>query len=385
MSHDDEPYEYQARDVGDHSGRWLVVGEGRISGYLSASLGILSLLSVLAFMYPSYLTTPDLRASYYVTVLRMLLEAGMWSSLIFGLLTFLLGRRKRMGAVGIVASAIALGLGGWNVPLGELRPSRFTLGVDWLVLDLLGSVALFVFIEKIWPKYREQAILRPAWRLDLTYFALNHLAVGAFLVVGNGFAPAVFGWATNATIQGWVTSLPVWGQIVLLVFAADLVQYWVHRMFHEVPVLWRFHAVHHSTEQMDWLAGSRTHFVQVLADRTLVMVPLYLLGPAEAALNGYVVVAGFQAVFIHANFGMEFGPLKYLVATPQFHHWHHSAERPAIDTNYAVHLPLCDMLFGSFHLPGKHWPAHYGTVKPIPRTLVGQLLYPFLPERSDDG
>jgi lathosterol oxidase len=198
------------------------------------------------------------------------------------------------------------------------------------------------------------------------------------------FAPWAFGWAVNGTLQAGVLALPVWAQTLVLLACADLVQYWVHRSFHEVPFLWRFHAVHHSTGYMDWLAGSRTHFVQVLADRTLVMVPLYLLGASASALNAYVVIAGFQAVFIHANVAFRFGPLKYLVVTPQFHHWHHSSEKPAIDTNYSVHLPIFDLLFGTFHLPGDRWPAHYGTVTPLPQTFVAQLVYPFLPPEQGE-
>jgi lathosterol oxidase len=152
--------------------------------------------------------------------------------------------------------------------------------------------------------------------------------------------------------------------------------YWVHRTFHEVPALWKFHAVHHSSEHMDWLAGSRSHFIEILIDRSLVMVPLYLLGADRAALDAYVLFAAVQAVFVHANVRLPFGPLKYVLTTPQFHHWHHSSDRPAIDTNYAVHLPVFDYLFGTFHMPEQHWPVAYGTTKPLPRSFLGQLAYP---------
>jgi len=251
------------------------------------------------------------------------------------------------------------------------------MGVDWFVLDLLGSALLFVMIETLFPKYPKQITFRPAWKLDLAYFAVNHLLIGVMLLAANGFAPHVFGWAVNDAVRTWIRSLPLPIEVLALMLAADFVQYWVHRAFHEIPALWRIHSVHHSTEYMDWLAGSRTHFVQELADRALVMVPLYLLGPSTAALNLYVVVAAFQAVFVHANVGLRFGLLRYVFVTPQFHHWHHSKDRPAIDTNYAVHTPLWDLLFRSFHLPKDHWPKEYGTVHPLPATMVGQLVYPF--------
>jgi len=359
------------------SNRFLQVGQGRISGYVSAFLGVMSFLTVLCFLYPSYLTTAELRSVYDPDEIRLLLRIGICVSLAFGLLTFMLNRRKRMGAVGILFTLGALALGGWNVHGTEVTPREVSVGLDWLLLDFLLSVVVFTFIEKVIPKYPEQAILRPEWRLDLVYFGVNHLFISVLLLVGNSFAPMAFGWATNARLQALVTSLPVAAQFVLLVFAADFVQYWIHRAFHEVPWMWKFHAVHHSSENMDWLAGSRTHFVETLVDRSLIMVPLYLLGPDKAALDAYVVFAALLAVLIHANVAIPFGPLKYLITTPQYHHWHHSSDKPAIDTNYAAHVPLYDKLFGTFHIPKEHWPAEYGTTKRLPRTLWAQVAYPF--------
>lgn len=373
----DPGYEYGERQIEDMSKVSFRVGEGRISGYVSIFLGALSVLSVLAYRYPTYLTTAELRASYDGEQLRTFLLAGMVFAVFFGLLTFALNRRKRMGALGVLLTVLAYVLGGWNVELGEIRPTQLSLGVDWFVLDLLASTILFVFIEKVIPRYPDQAVLRPEWQLDLGYFALNHLLIAFLIVIANGFAPAAFGWAVNDGFQGWIRGLPLLGQVLILALCADFVLYWTHRAFHEFPRLWPFHAVHHSAEHMDWLAGSRTHLAQTLVDRTLVMVPLYLLGTSEQALNLYVVLAAAQAVFTHANVGIPTGPLKYLLVTPQFHHWHHSSDKPAIDTNYAVHFPLFDRLFGTYHMPDQHWPIEYGTTKRLPRTFLSQLLHPF--------
>lgn len=238
-------------------------------------------------------------------------------------------------------------------------------------------MVIFTFLEKIIPKYKEQAILRPEWQLDLFYFCFNHLLISILLLVANYFVVTVFDWAANANLQSFIQGLPLIIQVVVLVICADFVLYWSHRIFHENPRLWKIHAVHHSVEHMDWLAGSRNHVVQMIVDRSLAMVPLYLIGPDKAALDIYVTFAAVQAVLVHANVGIPFGPLKYILATPQYHHWHHSAEKPAIDTNYAVHTPLFDRLFNTYHMPVEHWPAEYGTVKRLPRTFWGQFLYPF--------
>ena len=369
-------YVYGERKTGDMSANAFAFGTGRISGYVALSLGVMSLLAVLCFRYPSWLTTGQLREVYDLRVLRIVLRVAMWVSLSCGLFTFVRNRNKRMGAIGVLCTVVAYALGGWRIEVGPLHDHALSLGVDWLLLDLLASAVLFIFIEKVFPRYPDQVILRPEWKLDATYFAFNHLLIGLLLLVGNHFAPAVFGWAVNAHVQRFVENLPLPGQIVLLVVCADFTQYWVHRAYHEVPWLWRIHAVHHSTEHMDWLASSRNHVLETLIDRSIAMVPLYLLGPQKAALDLYVVFAALQAVFVHANVGLPLGPLAHVLVTPRYHHWHHSSDKPAIDTNYAVHLPLFDRLFGTFHMPELHWPIEYGTTKRIPRTFLRQLAYP---------
>lgn len=370
-------YEYGPRQIPAMPERELRPGEGRISGYLSILLGSLVLFGGLCFRFPEVLTTRELREVYDVDLIRMLVRGALIACVGFGLFSFVRTRGKRwMGAFGVAFALLGHFVGGSfeERSVAQLGPS---LGLDWLALDLLGSTLLFVFLEKLFPKYREQPILRPEWSLDLTYFALNHLLIGVLLIVANSFAPAVFGWAVNASVQGFVSGLWLPLQVVLLMIAADFVQYWVHRAYHEVPSLWGIHAVHHSAEYIDWLAGSRTHVLQTLLDRTLVMIPLYLLGARPEALNLYVLIVSFQAVFIHANVGIEFGPLGYLFVTPKFHHWHHSKDKPAIDTNYGAHVPLWDLVFGTFHMPDTHWPKEYGTLVRLPRTFVGQFGYPF--------
>jgi sterol desaturase/sphingolipid hydroxylase (fatty acid hydroxylase superfamily) len=375
-----EDYEYHPRQVEPMPERSFRLGDGKISGYLSVTLGVLSFLGVLCYLFPSYLTTADLRANYDADMLQQVLMWGMFISLICALFTFVLGKRRRLGAIGVLFTVTAFAMGGYTIETGPVESSPLAFGLDWLILAFLVSAIMFIFLEKVFPKYSDQNILRPEWRLDFFYFCFNHLLITVLLLVGNFFAARVFGWAINSNLQAWIQSLPIAVQVVILVFCADFVLYWSHRTFHESPRLWKFHAVHHSVESMDWMAGSRNHVVQTFVDRCLAMVPLYLLGTDKVALDIYVAFAAFQAVYVHANVGIPLGPLRYLVATPQYHHWHHSSQSPAIDTNYAVHMPFYDRLFGTYHMPGKHWPSDYGTTKRLPRTWYGQLIYPFKPD-----
>ena len=368
-------YQYRDRDVSLNTDKQFRFGEGRISGYCSVVLGGLSLLAVLAYLYPAQLTTIELRQVYDAEVLQHVLKYGMYFSLLLGLLTFIFNGYRRMGSIGIALTLIAFALGGYTIPVGPVDPLRLSLGVDWLILAFLGSTFIFMLLEKLFPKYKDQVILRSEWSLDLFYFCINHLMISAILIYGNHHA-SLFNWAIYPQLQATLQSIPLLFQFVLVVLCADFVLYWEHRLYHEVKILWPVHAVHHSVENLDWLAGSRGHFIQVFSERALVMIPLYLLGVDETALNIYVAFAALQAILIHCNLSWSFGILKYVFVTPQFHHWHHSSEKPAIDTNYSAHTVLFDRIFNSYHMPTTHWPADYGTTVRLPRTFLGQLFYP---------
>lgn len=367
---------YKERQIEEMDNRRVKVGDGNISGYIACFLGVFSFLAVLAYQFPSYLTTKELRAAYDAEFLQIVLMYGMYTSLLFGLLTFCLNKRKRLGSTGVLFTALAFACGGYTVEVGAVTPSKYSFGIDWLILAFLVSAVLFIFLEKIIPKYKDQVVFRPEWKLDFVYFTMNHLLISVFLLISNNFASTVFDFSINANFQSWIQSLHIGIQVLILFVCADFFLYWSHRLFHEIPSMWKFHTIHHSAEHMDWMAGSRTHILNTIVDRSLVLVPLYLLGTSKEALDIYVGIAAFQAVWIHSNINMPVGSLKYLIVTPQFHHWHHSSEKPAWDTNYSAHTPLFDVLFKSYHMPYNHWPAKYGTTDKVPRSFLGQFMYP---------
>ncbi len=195
-------------------------------------------------------------------------------------------------------------------------------------------------------------------------------------------AQAFFAWAVDLDFHRAVAAQPLALQFVEILLLVDLITYGVHRAFHQVPWLWSFHAIHHSSRELDWLAGSRTHIVDVLVTRSAAFLPIFLLGFAQPALYAYLVFVSFHAVFIHANARLRWPRLRWLIATPEFHHWHHTSDEEGIDKNFAAFLPVIDRAFGTAHMPG-HWPRRYGTVKfQPPEDWVGQLLYPFRRRRE---
>ena len=147
-------------------------------------------------------------------------------------------------------------------------------------------------------------------------------------------------------------------------------------------MLWRFHAIHHAAEDVDFLVNTHAHPVDVVFSRFCGLVPIYLIGLSgpvgQAGSTVAIATALFGTVwgfFIHANLRWRFGPLEWLISTPAFHHWHHTKPGP-LNRNYASTLPWLDQLFGTLHLPNT-WPEAYGIKAPVPDNLTDQLTHPF--------
>lgn len=354
---------------------------------MSATLGGIGLGAVLCFHFPGLLTVPELRELYPVPYIRGLLHLVLVGSFVLGVISVCLRRRKTLGMIGITLTLIATVLGGSRVPIeGELTSGPF-LGVDWFLLNLIVYSAVFIPIERLFARLPEQPVFRHGWRTDLAYFFLSALLLQVTTLLTMKPAMVFFQWAASPGAQRSVAGQPFIFQFVEILLLTDLIQYWVHRAFHRVPSLWRFHQIHHSAEAMDWLAGSRLHLIDVAVTRGLTYVPIYVLGFAEAPLFAYLAFVSIQATFIHANVRFRFGAVRWLLATPQFHHWHHSAEHEAVDKNFAVHLPVLDWVFGTFYLPEDRWPHSYGLASgdPIPSGYVRQFVHPFLSRSSRGG
>jgi sterol desaturase/sphingolipid hydroxylase (fatty acid hydroxylase superfamily) len=364
----------------------LKVGEGKISGFVSVFLSLLSLSAILCFKYPEWLTTPEFREVYTGEAMKVLLVATIIASFFFALLSFILSRKKSYAAPGIIIAALAIIVGGFNVTGRAVSKTSWHLGLDWLLLDLLLMVAIFVPIELAFPKNRVQSKFHEEWRTDLVYFVISHLFIQFFGAITQRPATLLFGKLNLAALHHWVQSLPYVAGLLLAFLVADFFQYWTHRFFHSHAYLWRFHSVHHSTVNMDWLAGSRTHFVDIFVTRSMAFIPLYVFGFSSITFNSYIVFMAIHAMLIHANTRINFGFLKYIIATPQYHHWHHCEDPRYYGKNFATIFPFFDKLFGTYYLPGKEWPAGTGLHEAnFPKGYVKQLMYPFTKSPFDDN
>ncbi len=356
------------------------------TAYASALLGLLSLLAVLCFHFPELLTSREFRAVYSEGFARHLLLAGLAAAFALGTLAILRGQRRRVALLGVGSATVAVLLGGTNVRFDAIGQTPYSLGMDWFVLSLFFSALVFVPLE-LYLGQRRMSPLRQEWRTDLAYFFVGHVLVQFILILVTASTSTLAGLAAFPALKQAIQSLPVWAQFLLAVFVADLAQALLHRTYHNTPWLWRFHAVHHSSRAMDWLAGSRMHLVEIVLTRSVVLLPLLVLGFSQPAVNAYVILVGLQAVLAHANLGLRFGWLEYVLVLPRYHHWHHARHRDYLDANYAIHLPLVDMLMGTFRLPRDgSWPEEYGVMEleTVPRGILRQHLMPFLRRRRYD-
>jgi sterol desaturase/sphingolipid hydroxylase (fatty acid hydroxylase superfamily) len=179
------------------------------------------------------------------------------------------------------------------------------------------------------------------------------------------------------SFQEAVAAQPIWLAFIEILIMADLGFYAVHRAFHRFPLLWRFHAIHHSIEEMDFLAGNRVHPIDQILTRGATMLPMFLMGFSSEAILLFVVVYEWHSVLLNANVKLNFGPSKWLVASPEFHHWHHANSPEAFDKNFAGQFSLLDRIFGTLHMPQGVRPRNFGIDDPVPTSYEMQILYPF--------
>ena len=250
-----------------------------------------------------------------------------------------------------------------------------------IIFGLAVLAVIFVPLERLFALHPRR-VLRPGWRTDVVHYLVN----GAALRIGLLVSVVVFGGVLRvfvpAPLRNAVAASPSWVQIVAGLAIATIGAYAGHRAAHEVPLLWRFHRVHHSIREMDWLAANHLHPLDETFVRSVAVLPLYALCFGRVSLGAFVIVITLQAIFIHANVRMNFGLLRWVIGTPQFHHWHHAREPQAYNSNYAGEFPLLDALFGTLYFPANRWPAQYGVDDTEPDGYLRQLAWPFRTRRA---
>jgi sterol desaturase/sphingolipid hydroxylase (fatty acid hydroxylase superfamily) len=248
-----------------------------------------------------------------------------------------------------------------------------------LAIGILLPVLALWPLERLFPAHPEQPLWRADSRLDVAYWLclpllrLGLLGLALLPLLALGLSPE------NAWLHGFgpLARQPAWLQALEFLVLFDAGSYWVHRWFHGAW-LWKFHAVHHSSRQLDWLSTLRHHPVNDVAFRLGQALPALLLGFSPEVIAWCLPVLTFHSLLIHANVSWTFGPLGLVLVSPAFHHWHHTRLAEGRDKNFAELCPLWDILFGTYYLPAGRQPEQYGVDdRDFPVHFTGQLLYPF--------
>lgn len=358
-------------------------GSGWISGVLGLALGLGALAIVVSLLAPGAFSMPEFQAFHDRPAFRIGLHAMLIVAFVCSALSLALRRDRTLGTAGLAVTLIAALLGGSHATavVGDATP--LFLGLDFFVLNVLFTGFLFVPVERLFPHRSDQSVFREEWREDLFYYLVSSLLVQVLTFLTFAPAKALLAFDPLTTVRAWVGALPFVVQFLAIMVLTDFVQYWVHRAFHRVPWLWNFHAVHHSAQNMDWMAGARMHFLEIVALRSTTVIPMYMLGFGSDPMQAYIFLVYLYSTLVHANLGWRFPLLEKLLVTPRFHHWHHGIEKEAIDVNFSIHFPLFDRLFGTYYLPKDQWPEGYGIPgNPVPRGYLAQLKHPFKRAKS---
>jgi sterol desaturase/sphingolipid hydroxylase (fatty acid hydroxylase superfamily) len=353
-------------------------GTGWIAGTGGLAAAVAGLAFVISARFPGLFLTPEL---------AVVTQSGWFRFVIMGLLMFGFGcatismvlRPNKF--LGLLTVAIVLGASLLGVlrtdPVGAPGVGIF-FGLDFFVLNLVFLGFIFIPLERLVPHRPDQTLFRTEWREDLFYYLISSMMVQVLSYLTLAPSGAILAQADLAATRNFLGGLPIVVQIILIMLLTDFVQYWLHRAFHRIPALWRFHSVHHSAQTMDWIAGARMHFLEVVILRAVTATPMFVLGFTEVALQAYILIVYVYSSILHANIRVEPKWIAGWLATPRFHHWHHGIEKEAIDVNFAIHFPIYDRLFGTHHMPGDAWPSGYGIGgHPVPKGYWQQFLYPF--------
>jgi sterol desaturase/sphingolipid hydroxylase (fatty acid hydroxylase superfamily) len=254
--------------------------------------------------------------------------------------------------------------------------------VAGIAVAFVVLTALFWVLQRIWPSIRGQRTIRAGFVTDCLYWVWTGIATRGMSAVAVALTllplALLYGTDLHGLLQGhgFLARQKLWLQAVAIFTAGDFLGYWQHRLFHRRP-LWRFHAIHHSSRDLDWLSSVRVHPVNDVLSRMIVAVPLVAVGFNTTIVALYAPFATFYAILLHANLNWDYGPLRFVIASPAFHRWHHTGQAEGLDKNFAGMFPVWDLLFGTFYMPRGRQAEFFGVDEPIPDGFLSQMLHPF--------
>jgi sterol desaturase/sphingolipid hydroxylase (fatty acid hydroxylase superfamily) len=250
----------------------------------------------------------------------------------------------------------------------------FMQSAVWFVIVLI----IFIPLSRLFPSKRTQPLFRKDMAADSAYWFL-----GPYLYnpIFQWFIAFYFSFHAVQNMYGYgisnLATLPLWLQALLILLIGDFFQYWLHRFFHRDP-LWKYHAIHHSSTEVDWLSSARFHPINIIIYSTAINALIVTMG---FSVEAFKILLPFNMIYsplVHANVGWTYGPFKYVLASPVFHRWHHTYQHEGGNKNFAPTFSFLDVIFGTFYMPKGKIPEVFGIEgDPVPDDFLGQLAYPF--------
>lgn len=246
---------------------------------------------------------------------------------------------------------------------------------------LFGTAVVVFLFERIHPNW-------PSWNrshrdvlVDVCHAISVSIASQATLfVVPKLLAPAAASVASFGTAAFWPKDASLLLQLPLALVAAELFQYWSHRLSHTWEPFWRLHATHHSAPRLYFFNAARFHPLDIVIDTTAGLIPLTLLGAPPKVMILFALATAVLGYLQHSNVKVALGPLNYLFSMAELHRWHHAKNLDEANTNYGSNLILWDLVFGTFFWPRDRRPPEsigIPDLEAFPQTYWGQLASPF--------
>lgn len=246
---------------------------------------------------------------------------------------------------------------------------------------MLAAACLCILLQYFTPSNAKQKIIRADTKIDITYWLLENTILGLvikFFIVLLIATMLGFGLFKLAGLS-YIKSLEVQYQVIIIIIIIDFTGYWIHRFFHG-GFRWKFHSIHHSSKEIDWLSSARFHPLETMFIITIqYLVAAVFVGYDNKLIGVAMIIRSTYGYFVHANVSWNFGVLRYVFCSPVFHRWHHTKEQAGIDKNFGGLFSCWDYIFGTVYLPnkGNAQPFNFGVKNDVGNSFAKQLLYPF--------
>ena len=294
---------------------------------------------------------------------------------------------------GALAIGTLAGIAGWPQPVAGAIRDIFATNFVWVFLtpSSIAVVAMILLLEERFPAVDRDRLPAGVFQDGLYFFVSQPFAWWLFATGGpalDDWLAAEVPWLVFEGAEQW----PAWLSITLAFLIADFLFWFGHLLRHKIPVLWRFHAIHHSQTDYNMFTDRRVHLFDSLSGNLISWLPLFIVGPDLRVFTleiiGIRLFLGWYPILYHGNIRTNMGPLRYIIVTPQAHRIHHSREEQHFDTNFGLILSIWDRMFGTYSgakgdfpytgTPDRNLPMETSR-NPIDlmQTYILQFLYPF--------